>query len=107
MTKNKEQKIKENNSTLSGQTVSTAGCHCRHGYKITNTYEDLHSSHCHLKKHGLFSGALEQVEGKGERTLLGGHCGITDGHDREEDMHNSAEWKNMKPKQLNKNEGAK
>lgn len=57
MAKTKEQKtkVKENISTLSAKTVSTGGCrHCCHGYKITNTYEGLHSSHRHLKKHGLF-----------------------------------------------------
>lgn len=31
-------------SILSAKTVSTGGCrHCCHGYKITNTYEGLHT----------------------------------------------------------------
>lgn len=47
----KENPKKESNSTLSGLPVSTGGCHCCHGYKITNIYEGLHSSHRHLKKH--------------------------------------------------------
>ncbi len=55
----KKQKKKKDISTLSAKTVSTGGCHCCHGYKITNTYEGLHSSHRHLKKHGLFSGRLK------------------------------------------------
>lgn len=62
MAENKEQKAKEkeNFSILSAKTVRTGGCrHCCHGYKITNTYEGLHSSHRHLKKHGLFSGRLK------------------------------------------------
>lgn len=62
MAENKEQKAKEkeNFSILSAKTVSTGGCrHCCHGYKITNTYEGLRSSHRHLKKHGLFSGRLK------------------------------------------------
>lgn len=54
-TKRKKAKEKVNISILSAKTVSTGGCrHCCHGYKITNTYEGLHSSHRHLKKHGLF-----------------------------------------------------
>lgn len=81
MAKNNKQKAKEkeNISVLSAKTVSTGGCHhCCHGYKITNTYEGLHSSHRHLKKHGLFSGWLkiQTVWRQGDRTLLGGHCGI-------------------------------
>lgn len=71
-------KVNGNISILSAWTVSTGGCHhCCHGYKITNTYEGLHSSHRHLKKHGLFSGALkiQTVWRQGDRTLLGGHCG--------------------------------
>ncbi len=62
MAKRKEQKAKQkqNISVLSAKTVSTGGCyHCCHGYKITNTYEGSHSSHRHLKKHGLFSGRLK------------------------------------------------
>lgn len=79
--KNQEQKAKEkeNISILSARTVSTGGCrHCCHGYKITNTYEGLDSSHRHLKKHGLFSGRLkiQTVWRQGDRTLLSGHCGI-------------------------------
>lgn len=76
---NKKTKEKENISILSAKTVSTGGCHhCCHGYKITNTYEGLHSSHRHLRKHGLFSGWLkiQTVWRQGDRTLLGGHCGI-------------------------------
>lgn len=98
MAKKKEQKTPKKKekiiSILSAKTVSTGGCrHCCHGYKITNTYEGLHSSHRHLKKHGLFSGRLKykQFEGRGDTTLLGGHCGVMG-----EDMHNSAVWKNVK-----------
>ena len=83
MAENKERKKpkkrKKNVSILSAKTVSTGGCrHCCHGYKITNTYEGLHSSHRHLKKHGLFSGRLkiQTVWRQGDRTLLGGHRGI-------------------------------
>lgn len=56
-----------NISTLSAKTVSTGGRrNCCHVYKITNTYEGLHSSHRHLKKKPkkkqkrfYFSGALK------------------------------------------------
>lgn len=34
----KENPKKEKKSTLSGLPVSTGGCHCCHGYKITNIY---------------------------------------------------------------------
>lgn len=63
-----QQKPKKHISILSAKTVSTGGRrNCCHVYKITNTYEGLRSSHRHLKKHGLFSGALkiQEFEGKG------------------------------------------
>lgn len=105
--KNKKPKEKENISILSAKTVSTGGCHhCCHGYKITNTYEGLHSSHRHLRKHGLFSGWLkiQTVWRQGDRTLLGGHCGIMgETWPRRGHAQQCCVWKNVKPK----NEGAK
>lgn len=60
------------------------------------------SSHRHLKKHGLFSGALkiQRVWRQGDRTLLGGHCGDM-GTDMTEKRTctTSAVWKNVKPKE--------
>lgn len=41
---------------------STGGCrHCCHDYKITNTYQGLHSSHRHLKKHLLGRLKIQRV----------------------------------------------
>lgn len=101
--KNKEQtaKEKENISILSAKTVSTGGRrHCCHGYKITNTYEGLRSSHRHLRKHGLFSGWLkiQTVSRQGTGPCLVVTVESWERHDWEEDMHNSAVWKNVKPK---------
>lgn len=96
----KENPKKESNSTLSSLPVSTGGCHCCHGYKITNIYEGLHSSHRHLKKHVCCQVHLNSLKARGAG---GGPCSTAtveswDGHDREEDMHNSAAWKNVNPK---------
>lgn len=67
----KENPKKESNSTLSGLPVSTGGCHCCHGYKITNIYEGLHSSHRHLKKHVCCQVHLNSLKAGGGE---GGPC---------------------------------
>lgn len=43
-----ESKEKEPSPSVQLELFSTGGCrHCCHDYKITNTYEGLHSSHRH------------------------------------------------------------